>query len=214
MKKIAILLYSLSLAAAALADNYTLSFNMCYFMDKEGNDVFSNANYAFVAFADSEISAFDLMAGDSFVKDNWLNGDSSTGIYTFDIGQTYDSQVTSQVTIDNTTLPFEVTGDENLAVIVWMNSDGSASSTVGEGDSYVIFSPTMSGGETGYVTDPWTLVLDNRGNFNLSMLVESADGKLPDSYATLSKVVVPEPAAMAAIFGALALAMAVWRRAK
>ena len=57
-------------------------------------------------------------------------------------------------------------------------------------------------------------MLDNRGNFNLSMLVESADGKLPDSYATLSKVVVPEPAAMAAIFGALALAMAVWRRAK
>ena len=68
MKKIAILLYSLSLAAAALADNYTLSFNMCYFMDKEGNDVFSNANYAFVAFADSEISAFDLMAGDSLLK--------------------------------------------------------------------------------------------------------------------------------------------------
>ena len=216
MKKIAILLYSLSLAAAALADNYTLSFNMCYFMDKDGNDVFSNANYAFVAFTGSEIeiSAFDLMAGDSFAKNSWLNDDSSTGIYTFDIGQTYDSQVTSQVTIDNTTLPFEVTGDENLAVIVWMNSDGSASSTVGEGDSYVIFSPTMFGGETGDVTDPWTLVLDNRGNYNLSMLVEGAGGKLPDSYATLSKVVVPEPAAMAARFGALALAMAAWRRSK
>jgi len=216
MKKVTLLISILSFLLSGYADNYRFDYSMCAFFDADGSEMGSNGSYALVAYtADVDIADYTLLVGDSFVASSWLNGRSDTGIYVLSVGNIFESQVVGHVVIDNTTLPYGLYGNENLAVMAWQQYDERSDPIIQSGTTYVVYSPTMTGGESGCTSDPWALVVANQGNWQLNLLTASDDGTLDDSYTTLSNVVVPEPSAMSVIFGVFALlAILVSRRYK
>lgn len=215
MNKLFLFLSAVLISVSAQA-SYTLDTLMYAFFDKNGDEIGSNGRYAIVAYtSDVSISTFSLSLGDNFQSSSWLNSDASTGIYVLSTDLFFDSQIVDAIVVDNSNLPTQLTGAENLAIIAWQADDWDySSSIVDQGDTYLIYAPTMSSGDTGVTTDPWTLVPSNTGVYNINLITMSDGGTLPNSYTTLSNVVVPEPAELATVFGVAALALAVYRRRK
>ena len=207
------ILASLTLITSAVSyANYLAEISGGYFYDNEGQSVMS-ANYVVLAYDDTvDLSSFILNSGDSFADSSWMNEDSGTGIFALSVDSFSDGTAYSSLTIDNDLIPLN--GDEKIAIITWVNPSDNSSFVIEEGASYCVFSPTLVPDEPLSGGDAWQLSPDNTGAFQFYFASVGAGGDIPNSYLTLSKVVVPEPAAMAAIFGALALAMALWRRAK
>ncbi len=221
MKKIITILSIIAASVTGFSqdEGYNLNYFFYYFYDKNGNEIQDRGSYALVVYtSDIDISSFSLNTGDTFSKNDWLNSDSNSGIYVIEMERFYNSEalpVDNPPKIYNSSLPEGLNGNENLAVIAWQQPSGSyTSSVMEEGATYTVYAPSMSGGNTGQITDAWQLVPDGDGkNFNLYL---STVGGLDKSYTTLSQVVVavPEPSAYAAVFGAIALSLGLIRRKK
>lgn len=217
MKKLtAILVLCTTFCASALA--YRIDFSMYDFQNENGDLMGDNGSFAIlVGKSGVDFSDFVLEDGDSFIKDEWFNSDEASGIYVMDVGSLVDSMAGGTINVnfdDYSAMGF--TGAEEIAVIAFDTDETSYTINLVEGDKYTVFTPSMNGGNSGSTSsDNWELYTSGDA-YNLVMLTQNQGGTLPDSFAQLSQTVaaVPEASTCAAIFGALALGLALIRRKK
>ena len=103
-----------------------------------------------------------------------------------------------------------LSGNEEVAIVVW-----NSQTSLAEGDNYVVFTPSLAGGELSG-GDEWVIPVSNENSYKFFGTNTAYEGNLDTSFFTLSKTVtaVPEPSTYAVIFGALALGFVVYRRRK
>lgn len=219
MKKIVAIMI-LSASAFAAQASYLLNYSLFDFFDK-GGDMLSDKGVAAIVTGLSgvDFSSFTLNAGDVINVGDWYNSASGTGVYILDLVNIDNESMAT----GNPVVPFETlqtlgfVGGEEIAVIALTQADEeilAGSITVDSDGYYTVFTPSMNGGDCGDPnSDAWNLITGGVG-INIGMITENEGGTLPNSYATLSTAVaaVPEPATFAAIFGAIALALAIRRR--
>ena len=213
MKKIVSILASIFLASAAFAE-WQITFAGGQFFDKLGNPIAEAKNFAVIVDMNGKgFGSFEALDGDSFSRGSYVN--ASNDFMTLVTGQLSDPDSEGYyLAYSNSSWKFNnadygFSGDEEAALLVW----DSPSMTLSAGDSYVLVTPSLAGGDLSG-GNPWIVPASDTYPWEWYFLTESVDGDIADTFGYLANTVaaVPEPAAFAAIFGALALALAYRRR--
>lgn len=106
-------------------------------------------------------------------------------------------------------------GGSNQLSLLWFPSLTQSSTTLAGGESYGIYSAATSPGDS--TSSNWFTPSDGTTSHSLYAFTESSIfvGDTPDANLVADMTVaVPEPSQIAAVIGALALGLVVWRRRK
>ena len=158
-------------------------------------------------FADFEASIGDTFAANSFI--NGLNDYMTLATGNLSDPESIDAWAAYSDSWAFNNADYGFDGGEEAALIVW----DSNSDTLAGGEHYVLVTPSLAGGDLSD-GDPWIIPAGDFGQWQWMFLTQSFEGNIADSYGVLANTVgaVPEPSTYAALSGALALVLAVWRR--
>lgn len=214
MKKITTLITSLLFVASAYAE-YSVDLSIGAFFNADGTLVDEEYSYALVADVNNKgFANLELFSGDVFTTGSYINNSEnyltiSTGNL---IGDDWEDPIpflaAESIKLDNDILG--LSGNEEVAIVVW-----NSQTSLAEGDNYVVFTPSLAGGELSG-GDEWVIPVSNENSYKFFGTNTAYYGNLDTSYFTLSQTVtaVPEPSTYAVIFGALALGFVAYRRRK
>lgn len=217
MKKLITTITAILAAGTSFAE-WNLDFGAGDWFTKDGTQIQEELYFAVIIDMNNyEFSGLKLSAGDSFAEGSFINSDNKymtmkTGKLTDPDGEGYFLAYSYGWRISND--DYGAKGGEETAIIVWSNL-GEKSYILSAGDSYTIVTPSLAGGELsgGF---KWEMPTSDVGAYGWYLYNEHIEGTIPNSFTTLSQTVsaVPEPSTYAAIFGAVALGFAAYRRRK
>lgn len=215
MKKIITTLIASMGIATALHAEWSVEFAAGQFFDKENNPITEAINFAVIVdMNDKGFADFKANVGDTFEAKSFINGDND--YMTLVSGSLSDPESTDTYlaysygwVFNNADYGFN--GDEEVALIVW----DSGSDTLADGNNYAVITPSLAGNDLSGA-DQWIIPTGDAGEWAWYFLTQSVEGTIDNSYGILSQTVsaVPEPSSYAAVFGALAFALAIYRRRK
>lgn len=220
MKKSILIAITTILTTLSAFAEWQITFAAGQFYFSDGTPIQKELNFAVIVdmnkkgFADLEFNV-----GDFFERGKYINSDNdymtlATGTLSDADGEGYYLAY-SNSTWNFKNEDFGFANNEEAAIVVWYTEGDSQSYTLAAGDFYTIGAPSLAGGELSEA-DPWVIPSNDSGKYQWYLLGEGIEGKVPDSLLTLSQTVsaVPEPSTYAAIFGAVALGFAAYRRRK
>lgn len=222
MKKSIILISSLLITVSSAFAEWNVISASGFFYFPNGDRVNEALNFAMIVdTGNNGFEDFKLVDGDTFTANTFINSDS---VYkTLTVGKfsdpdgvgEYMAYSDSSWKFDNTNFGFN--GGEEVAIIVWASANptsvGADDNRVVSGDMFCVFTPSFVNGELSG-GNPWRIPTTNGGTWEWNMITISGGGILSESVGALDNTVIPESSTYTAIFSAVVLGFAAYRRRK
>ncbi|MBO6102763.1 MAG: hypothetical protein J6P03_05870 [Opitutales bacterium] len=222
MKKALTILSLLTLACAGHAASSGYGYQAGQFSFNDGTLVDKELNYAFIVdMTKNTFNNFSLNIGNQIQAGTYLDA-GTNNYYTIEQGSLQIEDGVNYASGEFFVYGTQYgeggfSGGEDIGILVWTNAGKEiADGTVKEGYYYAVCSLSKTAYETSL--NYWQIPQsgDLGKSYEMYALAQNwpEGGELSNSSLTLSKQAapVPEPATCAAIFGALALALAAWRK--